>query len=157
MIYDSLENIHLYQNLPGSLFKALEYAAKVDSSQAEGVYEIAGKDMFAMVSSYRTHSPADTKFEGHRKYIDLQVLLEGCEYLHFVGTEGLSVSLPYSDEKDLVFFEDPPSFSTVILKPSLFVILFAHEAHQPGCHFGKQSHVRKLVVKVKATARQSLS
>jgi len=154
MIYDSLENIHLYKNLPDSLFKALEYAAKVDSTQAEGAYEIAGKDMYAMVSSYKTYSPTETKFEGHRKYIDLQVLIEGCECLHFTATEGLSVREPYSDEKDLVFFEDPPSYSTVILKPSLFVILFPHEAHQPCCHFREQSQVRKLVVKVKATAHQ---
>ena len=79
MIYDRFENLNLYA-VPGSLLhRALVYARDVAADVADGRIEIDGERLYASVASYETGGRDERRFEAHRRYIDIQVLLAGEE------------------------------------------------------------------------------
>ena len=41
----------------------------------DGNYEIDGKEVYAFISSYKTKTEQEAKFEAHKKYIDIQCII----------------------------------------------------------------------------------
>ena len=80
MIFDTLENIKNYEGL-GRVYTALEFLAKTDFSQMElGRYELDGGNILYMVQTYET-DPDKTISEAHKKYIDIQFMVDGEEII----------------------------------------------------------------------------
>ena len=106
------------------------------------------ENVYVTVSEYETKNPEDAKFESHRKYIDLQYLLEGEELIGHTNPHDLEIISPYSEEKDIAFYEYDGG---EILKASAsnYFIFFPDDAHRPCLHPGKKNTVRKIVVKIK--------
>lgn len=151
MILDSLPNLALYSELSPHLSAAAVFLASNDlAALPAGRVEIDGDDVFANVSDYDTHDPAPDRFEAHRTYVDLQIVVSGAErVLVAPRTPCLEVSKPYDEARDIEFVH--ASGETIPLYAAQFLILFPHEAHQPGCHpAAGPSHVRKIVVKLRA-------
>ena len=80
MIFDTLENIKNYEGL-GRVYTALKFLADTDFSKVElGRYELQGDDIFYMVQRYET-DPDKTISEAHKKYIDIQYMVDGEEII----------------------------------------------------------------------------
>ena len=149
MIYDRFENMGLYFGEAESLRKALEFAVNFDRSQPDGRYDIDGDNIYALVMTYETKAIEDMKFEAHKRYIDVQLLLDGSEYMDVSFEKTLEVDTPYSEQNDVALFQQPELFSSVLLKPGNFAVLYPDDIHQPGRSIGDKREVRKMVVKVK--------
>ncbi len=151
MIYDSLDNASLYfdSERNSRLYKAIRFVREFDVSAADGRYEIEGEDIFAIVSTYKSKSSSGLKFEAHRKYADIQVVLKGHEMLGVANINDLEVTEPYSDDADVAFYSRPEIYTSVVLKKGLFALLYPDDVHQPGAMIDESCEVRKLVVKVK--------
>ncbi len=81
MIYDTLEHAGQYRKLSGNLAKALDYLTGTELETVEaGRVEIDGERVFALFQSYET-KPENDRPEAHRKYIDIQYLIEGEELI----------------------------------------------------------------------------
>jgi YhcH/YjgK/YiaL family protein len=150
MIFDTFENVNRYSNLGQNIIKALTFADNFDPSQPDGKYEIQGDDIFASLAGYQTKGIEELKFEAHRKYIDIQLLLEGTEFIDVSLDKPLKIVKPYDEQSDLEFFNGTEVFSSIVLKPRRFCILFTNEAHRPCRRINDSITVRKMVVKVKA-------
>ncbi len=97
MIYDRFENLNLYA-VPGSLLhRALVYARDVAADVADGRIEIDGERLYASVASYETGGRDERRFEAHRRYIDIQVLLAGEETIDVALDRGLPVLEAYDE------------------------------------------------------------
>lgn len=149
MIYDRFENIDLYFGKDDKLYCVLQFAADFDTSQPDGKYEIEGNDIYAMVMSYDTKPADELKFEAHKKYIDVQLLLAGREFLDVSLDNGLKIDTPYSEEKDVVLFDPAGNCTSVLLEDGNFVILYPHDVHQPGRQITGAESIRKMVIKVR--------
>ncbi|MEN8255587.1 MAG: YhcH/YjgK/YiaL family protein [Verrucomicrobiota bacterium] len=149
MIYDIFENAGLYFGDNERLRKALDFAAAFDLSQPDGRYEIDGDNLFANVMSYTTFPAEKLKFEGHEKYIDVQLLLAGEEFMDVSLNKDLEVDSPYSEESDAALFKASKIFSSVLLEPGKFAVVFPDDLHQPGRMVEQSKPVRKMVVKVR--------
>ena len=78
MIIDKFENLPLYFSCLPGLDRAAEFL--VGENIADGHYEIDGEKIFANVSSYEPKEfNGDMRCEAHKKYADLQAVLEGEE------------------------------------------------------------------------------
>jgi len=78
LIIDNIENLNKYFPLDVRLKKAYDYINILDKSIKPGNYEIDGKNMFSIVQHICTkHIDESAFFEAHRRYLDLQVILEG--------------------------------------------------------------------------------
>ncbi len=150
MIYDTFEHIENYFPKESPIYKALSFARNFDSSQPDGKYEIEGNDIYALVSSYETGPAEEGRFEAHRKYIDVQILLEGEEKIETCPMAGLKTLVEYSEPKDVLFLETPSDSSSINMRPGHFGVFFPHDIHRPRCNLYGKRHVRKIVIKVRA-------
>ena len=149
MICAKFDNRDLHFNGNDIVSKALDFAADFDLSTPDGRHEIDGDNIFAMTAAYNTKDANDLKFEAHKKYIDIQLLLGGREFLDVSLDGQLDIDTPYSDENDAMLFGPPNRFTSVLLEPGNFVVLYPDDIHRPGRMIEEPKKVRKMVIKVR--------
>ena len=133
MILDTIDNTHLYLGVDARFKKAFEILTDKTLSQKEdGKYAVDGEKIYYTIQRYTTKPLNEGKLEAHRKYIDIQFLLEGRELLGYAPLKGLTTAEVYNPQKDIAFFNTPKEITKVILEPGLFCILFPDDAHLPG-------------------------
>ena len=126
--------------------KLVEYILKNDIFKMPlGKYEIDGKNLYFEISNCNLRAKQSAPLEAHKKYADLQLILEGSETFGLADTNVCkSVKTPYNPEKDIEFFEDAPEqYKT--LSAGEFMVFFPENAHAPL--IGKGS-VKKVVFKI---------
>jgi YhcH/YjgK/YiaL family protein len=149
MIYDTLAHLDAYRGVHPGVMKALELLRDTDFSQWEvGRHDIDGDKLYLMVQSYDTKVENDRP-EAHRKYIDIQMLLSGQEWMGVGPLEDMTEEVEAKPEGDIWFYHG--ELSRVLLKGSRFTVLFPGDAHAPCIAVdGKPIPCRKCVVKVLA-------
>ncbi|MDR3256447.1 MAG: YhcH/YjgK/YiaL family protein [Endomicrobium sp.] len=145
MITDDLENINFYSNINNAIKEALEFIkVNISCSSKEQRYEI-NNNMYSVVETSKPKKSSNQKLEIHRKYIDVQYIIDGYDV---IGWKSLSnckkIYKNYDKSKDIAFFNDYPDFN-IILKQGSFSVFFQQDAHAPLC--GKLP-VKKCIVKV---------
>ncbi|MBL7214390.1 MAG: YhcH/YjgK/YiaL family protein [Phycisphaerae bacterium] len=150
MIFDHLDNALLY----GGLGKRISIGLALLNEEsvrdaAPGKYEVQGEDIFYVVDEYDTKPVDEGRLEIHRKYMDLQYIVSGCECIAVAPLEGLVEQVPYNGEKDLAFYDAAPSMSRLILKAGMFAIFWPNEPHMPCRIVEKSERVKKIVVKIR--------
>jgi biofilm protein TabA len=150
MIIDRIENAHLYLPLHKGFKQAFAVLADPALMQKpDGRYDIDGDQVFYIVQHYTTKPLDQGRFESHRRYIDIQVLLAGQEMLGYAPTAGLEVVEPYSEEKDIMFYRVGTMIAQTRLEPGLFCLLYPHDAHLPSCQLACPAEVHKVVFKIR--------
>ena len=132
MILDRLEHARLYRPLAVDIARALDYLQQTNLRElADGRYALDGERLFAIVQRYPPKPAAEAKWEAHRKYIDVQYVVEGREWMGYTYLhDELPVSEPYDAQKDLIFFD---AKGTLLEVPAgSFVIFTPHDIHAPG-------------------------
>lgn len=113
-----------------------------------GRIDLAGDDLYAMVSEYVSKNEEDAKFEAHRKYADIQYVLSGEEKIGVVPMKNAQVSVPYDETKDVAFF----TVASRIYRPAnpkVFFVFLPDDVHAPGLKAVENTKVKKLVLKVR--------
>ena len=149
MIVDRIENKNLYVNLSLEIRAALNYLAETDlPALAPGRYDIDGDKVFALVQEYETIPEEQGKWECHRKYADIQFIVEGTEQIGYASVTGMKVATAYNPDKDISFLTGRGDYVT--LNRGFFGIYFPGDAHQPKIAPGNApGKVKKVVVKIK--------
>ena len=148
MIYDRFENLDLYCQPGTCLHQALVYARDVARTVADGRTDIDGERVYASVATYETGPREERRFEAHRTYIDVQVLLDGEESIDVSLDKGLATLETYDKKRDVMFLKPPEHVASMPMHPGYFVVFYPHDAHRPGCHLTEKRRVRKIVMKV---------
>lgn len=104
---------------------------------------------FAIEQVYLAKPRADVFLESHRKYIDVQVIVEGAERMEVQDITRLTVSQDYLPERDLVKYADTTATSHLAMTPGNVAIFFPADGHLSTLLPEKGPVlVRKSVVKV---------
>ena len=150
MVVDKISNAGLYASLSEAIAKAFDVLRDPGvCEKADGKYEVDGENLFYMVSTYTTEPETDRRFEGHEKYIDVQFIIEGSEVMGYAPVDSLTVSQAYDEEKDVVFYDTPDSFTRIDAAAGTFCIFYPQDGHMPCCQTQKSSKVKKIVVKIR--------
>lgn len=144
MIFAELKDLYKYDI-------SQEVAAFLKQLSAEspaGRYEI--KDgVYANIDEYATKNHENCDLEAHKKYADIQLLLEGEERIDFTNICDLDVKIPYDENRDVMFFNLPEKVNTLYLKPGNFALFYPEDAHRPQMNSSEiSSKVKKVVVKI---------
>lgn len=134
--------------LPG-MEEALAWLRAFDPALPDGRHAIDGDRIFALVSSYATGPATEKRFEAHRRHADIQWIAAGAERILYIPADRLPVAEPYSDENDILFFEEPKVSTSLLLNTDDAAVFFPEDAHKPGCMAGARHDVRKVVVKIR--------
>ena len=92
MIVTTIDKLDFYSEIPYSkdIMDFIENFKKTDMKPDR--YDIHGDDLFAAVSRYDTEPREQRKFESHRKYIDLQIVLDGSEEMDWAPIDSLNMT-----------------------------------------------------------------
>ncbi|MBN1546560.1 MAG: YhcH/YjgK/YiaL family protein [Syntrophaceae bacterium] len=147
MIIDHIDNAHHYAALSSGIRAALDYIRTTDfNCIAPGRYELDGDRLFVIVNDYETVGFRDGQLEGHRKYIDVQYMAHGAEWIGYAPLGDQPIHMDYNDEEDCILFSGRGSF--IPFKEGMFAVFFPQDLHLPGVG-DTPAPVRKIVVKVK--------
>jgi len=153
MIVDNLlnSNSKMYYGLNGKFEKAFNFIKKAtEENLSVGKYEIDGTEIYGLVQEYTTKSEEQGKFEGHRKYIDIQYIISGIESIEVIDISKAKANTEYNDVKDIEFYDNNEKTGNVVLENGEYAILYPNDIHKPGMTFGnKSTTVKKIVVKVR--------
>jgi biofilm protein TabA len=145
MILDKLSNASAYLALHPLFAAGFRFIAEQGSSAPAGRYELEG-GAYALVQEYETKPVEGTPFEAHRRYIDIQALVNGDEIIYYANTEELRPG-NYLSEKDYIGLEG--SGSALAVHTGEFAIFFPQDAHMPSRVTGAGPRpVKKVVVKI---------
>lgn len=147
MIFDHISHQAFSRQAYPGLAEAFDYLLAFDPATAPGKYPIDGDRIYAMVQEYETGPAEEKVYEAHRRYLDLQYLVEGEEVIYHSALDRLQVTKPYQDEGDYALFSGPRD-QALIFRPGYWAVFFPQDAHVPCCVHGKPGRVRKVVVKV---------
>ena len=146
MIYDTIEHIRTYENIPGFL-KAIEFIETHDLLGMElGKHEVDGDRVFVDIQEYMTKNPEDGRVETHRNYIDLQIMLKGREYIGYRKQSELGEPVISNPDGDIWFYDaEAVDFE---MTDGMFMVLFPHDGHRPQIRCGENQVVNKAVFKI---------
>ena len=154
MIIDNLDNIRKYSSIiPQSAIDFLNGLKTLDISKMDVGDTVSGKldgENYANIDVYSPKPLENCKFEAHKKYIDIQMLLSGEEEIDIVKADGLEISEEYDEKRDIMFFKSSENFDSILLTPFKFVLIYPDEAHQPQVKT-RCDKVVKVVVKIRET------
>lgn len=106
------------------------------------------EDVYVTVSIYTTKKLENAYYESHKKYIDLQYLVSGEEYIGLTKKDFNSIRTPYNEEKDITLY-DYNGGKLLLATPAVYFIFFPEDLHRPCINVNKNSIVKKIVVKIK--------
>ena len=150
MIFDALKNRSAYENMHPSFRAAFDFLERaVREDLPVGKYEIDGTALYASVQEYTTKLPEEAKFEGHRRYIDIQYIQSGVERMELSSPDYTSIVTEYNAEKDVAFFAEHEAPTVSIVHAGEFGLFFPQDVHKPGLAAnGAPSPVKKILVKI---------
>jgi biofilm protein TabA len=150
LILDSLTQAKIYRAFGAGFAAGFDYLAATDLlALADGRYEIQGSDVFAIVQSYNTKPREQGRWEAHRQYADIQIVVTGRERMGVAPISSLKLACEYDPEKDVAFYDGDGQFFTV--GEGSFALFLPHDVHMPSLAIESPGPVKKVVVKVRVT------
>ena len=146
MVFDRIFNLETYAKGDERLKLIAEFLLEHPSETlADGRYDLPN-GIFVNVSVSPTRSDGD--YEVHRKYIDLQLILEGDEIIRWAHLSRLNGEPPYDAQNDIQFFSgNQEAGASLRLNAGDFVIFYPQDGHKPLLRL-KTEFSRKAVFKI---------
>jgi YhcH/YjgK/YiaL family protein len=146
MILAKLAEADRYAALHPLFARAFEFLRSPDlGALVPGRHDIEGEQLFAIVEACAGRTRAEAKLECHRRYIDIQLVLDGIDEM---GWKPLAActdpATNYDEARDIHFFNDAPA-SWIATPPGSFCLFFPEDAHAPLVSDGM---IRKVVLKI---------
>ncbi len=149
MIYDKIENLSVYFD-ENSKFGKVEPALKefLKAPFDSGKIEIDGDNMWCNVAKYNIEANTPVKYEAHREYADVQVMVDGEENIGWANFSECTVTEDFKEGSDIAF-ANAPNGQLFALRKGYFMVFFPEDAHAPCRKSENADFAHKLVFKVK--------
>ncbi|MDQ8735163.1 YhcH/YjgK/YiaL family protein [Paenibacillus sp. LHD-38] len=144
MIYDKISNAGQYAFENHRLKSAVEDMRLNLHGEADETNDFQKNSIV-----FTTVSKEEKRYEAHRKFIDIHIVLEGQEYVEVSNVECLSNSTAYDPDRDIHFGDVTSSLKFKgCLEPGYFLICFPEDTHLVGAHEQAEQVVKKIIYKI---------
>lgn len=145
---DAAEFAHQYTANKAVWDKAFNWMKTQDlENLAPGKYPIDGDNAYASVTEIVDKPFEDTRWESHRKYIDLQYIIRGQEKIGIAPVKSADeITSPYNADKDAANYRIDQA-DIELATPKYFFLFFPENAHRPNIKVNDEK-VKKLVIKI---------
>lgn len=146
MILAGLADADRYIALHPLFARAFEFLRNADlNALAPGKHDVQGEQLFVIVEACAGRTRAEAKLECHRRYIDIQLVLDGVDEMGWRPLdECVDPAMDYDAARDIRFFNDAPA-SWIATSAGSFCLFFPGDAHAPLVSTGL---IRKVVMKI---------
>lgn len=139
-----------YESIKEVSTVAYDFIEKLLNENVEnGTHDLAD-GVFVNVMTYETKNRCDAFFEAHKKYIDIQIIIEGSEIISVEPIEKMhkyKCIQPFGDG-DTELFEVNSDCVDYVLNKGDFLILYPEDGHMPCICIEKPETVKKAVFKI---------
>jgi YhcH/YjgK/YiaL family protein len=137
-----------YKANPSRWNKAFAYLRNTDFSKLPaGKYPIDGDDVFALITIVPPKPLDSARWEAHRKYNDIHLVIDGKEKIGIAPVAGAKPIVDYNSDRDIGFYTAEGTF--FLADQKTFFIVTTNEAHAPGIKADGNEMIKKLVIKVR--------
>ena len=154
MIIDRTENLKKYKAvLPGlgAALAAINHLAGEKGGNyaalETGRREFEGG--YFMVQEGTTRPAKEASYEFHKKYIDVQIILSGSEYVGWETASRLKETVPYDETKDIGFAGGEMDH-VINITAGMFYAAFPQDMHAPCLYLQQPNEFKKIVIKLPA-------
>lgn len=141
MIKDKIENIGHYKlNEYFEIFKNLILKNNAPPLNLNTPLRV-------ILLEYETKNFDLSKFENHKKNIDIHYIIDGTEQIGINLVGNLKSNIEYNEDGDYQLFDGRVE-DKIILNPGEFLLLFPGEAHVTGGNVIGSAMVKKIVYKI---------
>jgi YhcH/YjgK/YiaL family protein len=151
MVLDTLALCQRYAPLHPAFARAFEFltgadwAELVSGSASAERHDIDGDRLHVSIDRTDGRGHDGARLEAHRRYIDIQLTIEGHEEIGWKALGDCAQPAGAFDAtKDIGLFSDPPE-SWLSLPAGHFAIFFPEDAHAP---LGGRGTVKKAIMKI---------
>lgn len=137
------------KTLSEKINEAVEIIRNVKFDEMEPGKYVINDDLYILLQTYETKSPETARHEAHRKYVDVQYVVEGMERIDIAPAASMEVEEAYDENRDVVFFKEPEKAATVVLTAGGYAVLYPDDSHKPGMQAGGPVQMKKIVGKVR--------
>jgi YhcH/YjgK/YiaL family protein len=114
----------------------------------KGKYPVDGDNVTVSVTIDTSKDFNKTNWESHRKFVDLQYVINGVELMGLCPVADAKVTSEYNEKKDVANYEAKGKLYPAT--PAAFFLFFPSDAHRPNITPGGNKPVKKIVIKVRA-------
>lgn len=150
MILDVLERSARYAALHPLFRQAFDFLASPGlAARPAGRVPLIDDRLFVLIDEPDGRGRAGARLEAHRRYIDIQLTLEGTEQIGWrpIG-DCRTEDGPFAADRDIGFFRDRPD-TWLVIPAGHFAIFYPEDAHAPLAGDGR---VKKAVAKIELAA-----
>lgn len=145
MIIDVLDQADKYISLHKDFKLVFDFLKNNDLSTMEcGIHKLRDDEVFFNLQEYET-KPTQ-KLEAHKKYIDIQVVVTGEEYMGYTNINNTTVTEEYDAERDVMFLNG--EVDKVKADNKTFIIFYPEDAHMPALSIDSPKKVKKAIFKI---------
>lgn len=147
MIYDTIKAIGRYKGISKNLDTAILFLENEDLTKLPlGKTIIDGERVFINVMEAQTAAEESLNFEIHKKYMDIQIDIEGAEIIQ-IGLDKAEPLSVFKEEADIGMVDCRVSASCT-MGSGRFILCMKEEPHRPGIMVDRPSNIKKCVIKV---------
>ena len=145
MIVDHLSAAERYFSVHPGFRTAFEFLRRLGPDVPVGRHVLDGERLFVLVSRDQGRGREKSLLESHRRYIDIQYVVEHTELIGWLPTSRCErIATPYAVDKDIGFFYERPQ-TWLEVPAGYFAVFFPADSHAPLATTGP---VVKAVAKV---------
>lgn len=148
MILTTIKNLEHYLGIHPNLDTALQYIMIQNLTELpNGTTHIQGDEVYVNHFHYTTHEET-MDLEAHERYADIHILLHGKEYIGYCDISASRKTTAYDKINDSCLYQ-ASQCSYAFMDPTMVLIAFPEDAHQPKIMAGTVQEIDKIVFKVK--------
>ena len=152
MIITNVNNEIQNKSLAKDIRFCIEFAKKNENkilSLVNGSYDVGYNNIKMNLGKYFTKSENEKFWESHKKYLDVQIMINGTEKVAINDIRDMEVK-SFDEEKDLTILEGDIAFDRIMTTGDVLVF-FPNDVHKPELNVSENDdsgNIRKIVTKV---------
>ena len=152
MIITNVNNEIQNKSLAKDIRFCIEFAKKNENkilSLVNVSYDVGYNNIKMNLGKYFTKSENEKFWESHKKYLDVQIMINGTEKVAINDIRDMGVK-SFDEEKDLTILEGDKAFD-IIMKTGDVLVFFPNDVHKPELNVSENDdsgNIRKIVTKV---------
>ena len=152
MIITNVNNEIQNKSLAKDIRFCIEFAKKNENkilSLVNGSYDVGYNNIKMNLGKYFTKSENEKFWESHKKYLDVQIMINGTEKVAINDIRDMEVK-SFDEERDLTILEGDKAFD-IIMKTGDVLVFFPNDVHKPELNVSENDdsgNIRKIVTRV---------
>lgn len=148
MLFGNINKLDYVNYMDRRIHTWIEEAMVIAQQQPLGKYPLSNPDVFVILMEVSTEERNKRRSEIHKKYADVQIMLDGVESLGYSYELDAKTTALTELENDVTFFDHVDNEQFVTINNGDFVIFYPNELHRPLCSVNGDKMVRKAVIKI---------